>query len=200
MKAEVPQYAVQDEIYVDPARTALVVMDMQNDLVKQGGSLLVPDAEGTVAAITRLLELARASGMRVVYTQDTHRSGDPEWEIWPEHCREGSWGWEIITELAPGPDDSVLRKPRYDAFYGTQLDHLLRRLGRRHAGRLRHPRQHLRPIHGGQCRAALVRRRDPVRRDLGARAVRSRGGVAPNRVRVRRALDHGGWRARAVID
>ena len=119
MKAEVPQYAVQDEIYVDPGRTALVVMDMQNDLVKQGGSLLVPDAEATVAAITRLLELARASGMRVIYTQDTHRGGDPEWEIWPEHCREGSWGWEIIAELAPGPDDSVLRKVRYDAFYGT---------------------------------------------------------------------------------
>ena len=126
MMAEVPQYAVQDEIYVDPARTALVVVDMQNDLVKQGGSLLVPDAEATVAAITRLLEMARASGMRVVYTQDTHRSGDPEWEIWPEHCREDSWGWEIITELAPGPDDSVLRKVRYDAFYGTPLDHLLR--------------------------------------------------------------------------
>ncbi len=126
MKAEVPQYAVQDEIYVDPARTALVVIDMQNDLVKQGGSLLVPDAEATVAPITRLLELARASRMRVVYTQDSHRGGDPEWEIWPEHCREGSWGWEIITELAPGPDDSVLRKVRYDAFYGTPLDHLLR--------------------------------------------------------------------------
>ncbi len=74
---------------------------MQNDLVKQGGSLLVPDAEATIAAITALLELARASGMRVVYSQDTHRRGDPEWDIWPEHCREGSWGWEIVAELAP---------------------------------------------------------------------------------------------------
>lgn len=126
MKAEVPEYAVQDEIYVDPARTVLVVIDMQNDLVKQGGSLVVPDAEASVAAISRLLELARASGMRVVYSQDTHRGGDPEWEVWPEHCREGSWGWEIVSELAPGPDDTVLRKVRYDAFFGTPLDHLLR--------------------------------------------------------------------------
>jgi nicotinamidase-related amidase len=126
MKVEVPEYAVDDEVYVDPATTALVVVDMQNDFVKQGGSLLVPDAEGTIAAIARLLELARASGMRVVYGQDTHRRGDPEWEIWPEHCREGSWGWEIVTELAPGPEDTVLRKARYDAFYGTPLDHLLR--------------------------------------------------------------------------
>jgi hypothetical protein len=74
---------------------------MQNDFVKDGGSLLVPDAEATIPAIERLLQLARDSRMRVVYSQDTHRPGDPEWEIWPEHCREGSWGWEIVAELAP---------------------------------------------------------------------------------------------------
>jgi nicotinamidase-related amidase len=129
LKAEVPWYAVQDEVGVDPAKTALVVIDMQNDLVKQGGSLLVPDAEATVPAIKRLLELARGSRMRVVYSQDTHCPGDPEWEIWPEHCREGSWGWEIVAELTPGPDDTVLRTIRYDAFYGTPLDHLLRLWG-----------------------------------------------------------------------
>ena len=38
--------------------------------------------------------------MRVVYSQDTHREGDPEWRMWPEHAREGSWGWEIC--VAPG--------------------------------------------------------------------------------------------------
>jgi nicotinamidase-related amidase len=126
MKADVPEYAVQDEVCVDPATTALVVIDMQNDLVKQGGSLLVPDAEATIPAIERLLDLARGSRMRVVYGQDTHRQGDPEWEIWPEHCREGSWGWEIVAELTPRADETVLRKARHDAFYGTPLDHLLR--------------------------------------------------------------------------
>jgi nicotinamidase-related amidase len=126
---EVPQYAVQGEVWVDPATTALVVIDMQNDFVKQGGSLLVPDAEATVPAIGRLVELARANGMPIVYSQDTHRQGDPEWEIWPEHCREGSWGWEIVAELAPCVDDTVLRTLRYDVFYGTPLDHLLRLWG-----------------------------------------------------------------------
>lgn len=126
MKAEVPEYTVEDEVAVDPTRTALVVIDMQNDFVKQGGNLLVPDAEASVPAIRRLLELARASRMHVVYSQDTHRPGDPEWEIWPEHCREGTWGWEIVAELAPAADETVLRKVRYDAFYGTPLDHLLR--------------------------------------------------------------------------
>jgi nicotinamidase-related amidase len=129
VKTDVPEYAVEHEVRVDPARTALVVIDMQNDYVRSGGSALVPDAEATLPAIGRLLELARASRMRVVYTQDTHREGDREWEIWPEHCREGSWGWQIVPELAPDPADTVLRKARYDAFYGTALDHLLRMWG-----------------------------------------------------------------------
>jgi nicotinamidase-related amidase len=126
MIVEVPRYAVEDEVYIDPARTAVVVIDMQNDLVKPGGNLVVPAAETTIPPITALLELARASGMRVVYSQDTHRRGDPEWKIWPEHCREGSWGWEIVSELAPETEDTVIGKVRCDAFYGTQLDHLLR--------------------------------------------------------------------------
>jgi nicotinamidase-related amidase len=123
---EIPEYEVHVEVRVDPTRTALVVVDMQNDFVHQGGGLLVPDAEATIPAIQALLELARAHGMRVVYSQDTHRGGDPEWRIWPEHAREGSWGWEIVAELAPAQGDVVLRKLRYDAFYGTPLDHLLR--------------------------------------------------------------------------
>ena len=126
MTAEVPRYAVEEAVSIDPARTVLVVIDMQNDFVTEGGSLLVPDAEATIPTIRELLKLARSSGMRVVYSQDTHRCGDPEWTIWPEHCREGSWGWEIIPELAPRAGETVLRKLRYDAFYGTPLDHLLR--------------------------------------------------------------------------
>src|SRR2546421_8306381 len=126
---EVPQYAQHDQVRIDPARTALVVVDMQNDFVREGGSLLVPDAGATIPAIAGLLELARGHGMRVVYSQDTHRDGDPEWQIWPEHAREGSWGWEIVDALAPAEDETVIRKVRYDAFYGTPLDHLLRLWG-----------------------------------------------------------------------
>jgi nicotinamidase-related amidase len=126
---KIPEYEVTDEVRVDPARTALVIIDMQNDFVREGGSLRVPDAEGTIPAISALLGLARGQGMRVVYSQDTHREGDPEWQIWPEHCREGSWGWEIVDAIAPADDETVLRKVRYDAFYGTPMDHLLRLWG-----------------------------------------------------------------------
>ena len=123
---EVPEYEIHDEVRVDPTKTALVVVDMQNDFVKEGGTLVVPDAEATIPKIQGLLDLARGSGMKVVFTQDTHAEGDPEWEIWPEHVREGSWGWEIVDELAPREDELVIRKVRYDAFYGTHLDHYLR--------------------------------------------------------------------------
>jgi nicotinamidase-related amidase len=87
---------------------------------------VVPDAERTIPPIAALLELARAHGIRVVYSQDTHQDGDPEWRMWPEHCRAGSWGWEIVQELVPAPGDTVLARHRFDAFYGTSLDHLLR--------------------------------------------------------------------------
>ncbi len=123
---EVPEYEVHDEVRVDPARTALVVIDMQNDFVKQGGSLVVADAEATLPKIQGLLALARENGMKVFYSQDTHTDGDPEWKIWPEHAREGTWGWNIVEELAPWEGEAVIRKVRYDAFYGTHLDHFLR--------------------------------------------------------------------------
>lgn len=123
---EVPEYKVDAAVEVDPARTALIVVDMQNDFVKDGGTLRVPDAQATLPAIQRLLAHARDTHMRVVFSQDTHTNGDPEWEIWPEHTREGTWGWQIVDELRPRDDEMVLRKLRYDAFYGTPLDHLLR--------------------------------------------------------------------------
>ena len=123
---EVPEYEVHEEVRVDPTKTALIIVDMQNDFVKEGGTLVVPDAEATVPTIKSLLDSARESGVKVVFTQDTHNQGDPEWEIWPEHVREGSWGWEIVEELKPLEDEVVIRKVRYDAFYGTHLDHFLR--------------------------------------------------------------------------
>ncbi len=127
----VPEYEVHEDVSLDPRATALIVVDMQNDFVKDGGTLQVPDAEATVPAIAGLLDAARVAGLPVVFSQDSHRPRDPEFEIWPEHAREGTWGWEIVDELAPREDETVLRKVRYDAFYGTPLDHLLKLWGTR---------------------------------------------------------------------
>src|SRR4051812_26908091 len=95
----VPDIPVDARVAVDPRRTALAVIDMQHDFVSDGGSLQVPDAAAPVPAIARLLALARGSGMRVVFSQDTHGAGDPEFAIWPEHAVEGSWGWGIVDAL-----------------------------------------------------------------------------------------------------
>jgi nicotinamidase-related amidase len=120
---EVPEYELHTRVHVDPARTALLVIDMQNDFVREGGTLVVPDAEAT------LPQIARQAAMKIVFSQDTHDVGDPEWRIWGEHVRRGTWGWQIVDELAPRDDELVLQKVRYDAFYGTPLDHFLRLWG-----------------------------------------------------------------------
>jgi len=125
----VPDIPIAPHVDLDPQTTALVVVDMQNDFVSDGGALQVPDAQATVPAIADLLRRFRAAGARVVFTQDTHRDPDPEFAIWPPHAIEGTRGHAIVGDLHPLPDDTVLPKPRYDAFYGTPLDHLLRQWG-----------------------------------------------------------------------
>lgn len=127
-QVEIPDIPVQDGLQLPAAKTAVIVVDMQNDFVKPGGSLVVPNAFATVANIAQLLQAARANQVPVAYTQDTHPEGDPEWAIWPEHCRVGTWGWEIISELAPQENELVCRKSRYDGFYDTWLDHYLTRV------------------------------------------------------------------------
>ncbi len=126
---EVPKYEVVERVELPARETAVIVVDMQNDFVKPEGRLFVPTAPATVGPIRRLLDRARAAGVRVFYTQDTHYDGDPEFEIWGEHVRHGTWGWEIVDELKPQPGDIVVQKTRYDGFYGTPLDDLLRVYG-----------------------------------------------------------------------
>jgi len=75
---EVPEYEVHGEVRVDPARTALVV-DMQNDFVKEGGSLVVPDAEATIPIIRPYSTSPRSRGrrwfLRKIPTTRVTRSG-----------------------------------------------------------------------------------------------------------------------------
>jgi nicotinamidase-related amidase len=125
---EVPTIPYKEEVDVDTKKTALIIVDMQNDFVKSEGKLVVQAAEATVPHIKTLLKTARNMGMHVAFTQDTHFEGDLEWEIWPEHCRQGTWGWEIIDELKPRSSELICPKNRYDGFYGTWLEHFLSRV------------------------------------------------------------------------
>jgi nicotinamidase-related amidase len=128
-KVEVPELSYKKEINLAADISALIVVDMQNDFVKEGGRLLVPSASETISSIKNLVDLFRKSDSHIVYTQDTHFEGDKEWEIWPEHCRKDSWGWQIIDELKPDKNEMIFQKNRYDGFYGTSLDHYLKLWG-----------------------------------------------------------------------
>jgi nicotinamidase-related amidase len=127
---EVPEITFVDALDLPATATAIVIVDMQNDFVDPAGALSVRAASATVERIGGLLQRARASGVHIAYTQDTHIEGDVEWDVWPDHTRQDTWGWQIIPALAPQPGDLVCRKNRYDGFYGTWLDHYLSHIWR----------------------------------------------------------------------
>ncbi len=120
-----PEIPVLDKLSINSSKSAVVVVDMQNDFVRKEGKLYVPNAESTISPIRQLIAKARDSGARVIYTQDWHLKDDPEFKIWGEHAVAGSWGAEIVDELKPEKDDYVVKKLRYDAFFGTSLDYYL---------------------------------------------------------------------------
>ncbi len=131
MQVEVPEYTVAEDVGVDPSRTALIIVDMQNDFVRPEGALPIEDAAATIGAIGRLHDFAREHAMPIFYTQDSHYAGDREFALWGEHCTVGTPGWQVVDELAPdaGAGDVVFRKDRYDGFFGTNLETTLRQSG-----------------------------------------------------------------------
>jgi nicotinamidase/pyrazinamidase len=114
------------------SNSALLIIDLLNDFIKEEGSLMVPVAARIVPPIREILDAARNQGVPVVYLTDRHRPDDLEFRHWPSHAVIGTWGAEIIDELKPLPQEYVIPKRRYSAFYGTDLDIYLRELGVRH--------------------------------------------------------------------
>lgn len=114
---------------------ALLVVDLQRDSLV-GGFYGVPVIERVTTNVRRLADAFRDRGLPVVYTQHTYRPdgsdlqrGEPVDAIGaPLAYREGSEGWEIIDEVRPRPGDVVVRKHRWNAFAGSRLDTVLRRL------------------------------------------------------------------------
>ncbi|MDL5362091.1 cysteine hydrolase family protein [Halalkalicoccus sp. NIPERK01] len=120
----------------DPETTALVVVDMQNGFCHPEGSLHAPASADVIEPVGETIETAREAGARIVYTRDVHPPEQfedahyyDEFERWGEHVVEGSWGAEIVEELAPEEEDHVVEKHTYDAFYNTELEGWLRARG-----------------------------------------------------------------------
>jgi len=114
---------------LDPERTALVVVDMQNGFCHPDGSLYAPGSEDAVDPVGEAVDRARAAGAHVVWTRDVHPPDQfedahyyDEFDRWGEHVLEDSWEAEIVDDLDPRGDDLVVVKHTYDAFYQTQLE------------------------------------------------------------------------------
>ena len=122
------------EFVPDPARTALLVIDMQNDFLLPDAPVPAPGGLDLIPAIAELARASRAAGFPVVFTQEMHRSDlsdfGIELDFEPPHCLEGTPGMDLVDGLDPEPDDvRITGKRRYDAFLGTDLDLTLRAQG-----------------------------------------------------------------------
>ncbi|HVV94902.1 MAG TPA: cysteine hydrolase [Hyphomicrobiales bacterium] len=133
-----------DPLDLKASTTALIVVDMQNDFVREGAPLEVPDARATIDAHRRLLDRFRGEGRPVVFTRfiaGPKRTLIWNWSevlappvccCWPGFMRhfpdvQGERdGAAVIDELAPLPGELQLDKYNYGAFHRTGLlDHLL---------------------------------------------------------------------------
>jgi ureidoacrylate peracid hydrolase len=120
---------------IDPARTAMIVVDMQNDFVAVGAPMETPAARAIVPRLVEALKICRDAGTRVIYTAHVHRRDGSDMGLFddmhpPIASRaalvDGTPGVDIYAELAPAEGEHVIKKHRYSAFFGTDLDIVLR--------------------------------------------------------------------------
>jgi len=146
---EVP--ARPEAVSFDPARAAVVVVDLQNGYASPGGyrDLIGRDIGPAALVIentNRILDPARKAGMTVVFLQngwdpELREAGgvdSPNWhksnplklmrsrpELRGKILTRGSWDYDLVDAIRPRPDDLIIAKPRYSGFTGTDLDALL---------------------------------------------------------------------------
>jgi len=108
-----------------PKRPVLLVLDMINDYLCEGGPLEVPRARTIVPAVKQRIQEARALSIPVIYVCDSHATDDVDFREWPRHAVEGSGGGDVWPEIAPEPSDHVVHKRTYSAFHESSLAELL---------------------------------------------------------------------------
>jgi ureidoacrylate peracid hydrolase len=146
------------EVDFDPARAAVMVIDMQNDFGSEGGmfhraGLDISPIQRLVPTIAAVLGAARTAGLPIIFTKQEHSAdlgdaGGPRAPHRIKHARlnigapilapdgtqsrilvRDTWNTAIVPELGPQPEDIVSSKHRYSAFFETSLDSVLRARG-----------------------------------------------------------------------
>lgn len=132
---------------IDPATTAVLVVDMQNDFASPGGmmdasAIDITAIRETIPPMAASLAAARAAGIPIVFIKmayepdlsDFGSANSPNGKLLFGRVSTGSlirgtWGAEVIDELDPQPHDTSIYKTRFSGFYKTDLDEALARLG-----------------------------------------------------------------------
>jgi nicotinamidase-related amidase len=123
---------------IDPTKTAMIVVDMQNDFVADGALLQSKQALAMAEELAQTLTFCRDSGIRVIYTAHVHREDGSDMGLYddlypPIEQRaalvDGTPGADIFPTLAPAAGEHVIKKHRYSGFFATDLDLILREWG-----------------------------------------------------------------------
>ena len=123
---------------IDPKKTAMIVVDMQNDFVAPGAAMETPAARHIVSQLAKALRICREVGIKIIYTAYVHRSDGCDMGLFDDMhppianrqaLVDGTSGVEIYPELAPAVGEHVIKKHRYSGFFGTDLDIILREWG-----------------------------------------------------------------------
>lgn len=123
---------------IDPSKTVMIVVDMQNDFVAEGAKLRSAQAAAMVPRLAQTLKACHDKGIRVIYTAHVHRRDGSDMGLYDDlygpiadrsSLVDGSEGVEIFNDLAPAPGEHIIKKHRYSAFFATDLDLILREWG-----------------------------------------------------------------------
>lgn len=123
---------------IEPGKTAMIVVDMQNDFVAEGAMLRSAQAAAMVPRLAETLAFCREKGIKVIYTAHVHRRDGCDMGLYDDlyppiadrlSLVDGTPGVDIFAALAPAPGEHVVKKHRYSGFFGTDLDIILREWG-----------------------------------------------------------------------
>ena len=136
--------AEAEPLRIDPRRAALIIQDLQNDVISEGGAFADSGApahaasQNVVENVRSLAAAARQAGMPVVHVHYVVEPGAAGLRLNAPLFRgvkeanalvRGSWGAAPVDGLEPQEGDFVVEKMRMNGFYATTLDTLLRGLG-----------------------------------------------------------------------